>query len=84
MIILYEAHHAAAPGSYRHILSHFNSSIKSPHTVKGAEDEAVNSTVTPTKHCTNHRFLHQAQSVRWARAGFCFLTGLCTTGTFLI
>ena len=44
-----EAHHAAAP-SYRHILSHFNSSIKSPHVVKGAEDEPANLTAAPTKH----------------------------------
>lgn len=46
-MIVDEAHHAAAP-SYRHILSHFNSSIKSPHAVKCAEDEAVNSAVAPT------------------------------------
>jgi ATP-dependent helicase IRC3 len=46
-IIVDEAHHAAAP-SYRHILSHFNSSIKSPHSIKGIEDKAVNSTVAPT------------------------------------
>ena len=48
-IIVDEAHHAAAP-SYRHILSHFNSSIKSPHTVKGSEDEVLNLAVAPPKH----------------------------------
>lgn len=47
-IIVDEAHHAAAP-SYRHILSHFNSSIRSPSTAKGARDEAVNLAVTPTE-----------------------------------
>jgi ATP-dependent helicase IRC3 len=48
-VIVDEAHHAAAP-SYRHILSHFNSTIKSPPAVKGAEGEAVNSTATPIEH----------------------------------
>ena len=48
-VIVDEAHHAAAP-SYRHILSHFNSSIKGPHAVKGAEDEAANLVASPTKH----------------------------------
>ena len=48
-VIVDEAHHAAAP-SYRHILSHFNSGIKSPHTVKGSEDEAVNSAAAPLNH----------------------------------
>ncbi|KAF9650534.1 P-loop containing nucleoside triphosphate hydrolase protein [Thelephora ganbajun] len=48
-IIVDEAHHAAAP-SYRHILSHFNSSIKNPHAVKDAEDETAGSAVAPTKH----------------------------------
>jgi len=46
-VIVDEAHHAAAP-SYRHILSHFNSGIKSPRAVKGAEDENDNSGVAPT------------------------------------
>lgn len=46
-VIVDEAHHAAAP-SYRHILSHFNSSIKSPRAVKGAEDENDDSGVAPT------------------------------------
>jgi ATP-dependent helicase IRC3 len=48
-VIVDEAHHAAAP-SYRHILSRFNSSIKGPHAVEGAEGEAANSAVAPTKH----------------------------------
>ena len=48
-VIVDEAHHAAAP-SYRHILSHFNQSIKSPHAVKGAEDGTANSVVTPAQH----------------------------------
>jgi len=39
-IIVDEAHHAAAR-SYRRILSHFNSSIQSPNTVKGSKDETV-------------------------------------------
>ena len=46
-VIVDEAHHAAAP-SYRHILSHFNSSIKSPRAVEGVEDENVDSVVAPT------------------------------------
>lgn len=48
-IIIDEAHHAAAP-SYRHILSHFNSSIKSPHAVDVSEDETSNSAVAPPEH----------------------------------
>jgi ATP-dependent helicase IRC3 len=48
-IIVDEAHHAAAP-SYRHILSHFNSSINNPRAVKPAEDEVVNLAVTPATH----------------------------------
>ena len=47
-VIVDEAHHAAAP-SYRHILSHFNSSIKSPHAIKGVEDEVTESMVAPTE-----------------------------------
>jgi len=49
VIIVDEAHHAAAP-SYRHILSHFNSSIKSPRTAKGSEDEVLSSAAAPPKH----------------------------------
>lgn len=48
-IIVDEAHHAAAR-SYRHILSRFNSSIESPYSVEGAEDETVNLAVAPLKH----------------------------------
>jgi len=48
-IIVDEAHHAAAP-SYRRILSHFNSSIKSPHAIKSTEDEVSNLAVAPLKH----------------------------------
>ena len=48
-VIVDEAHHAAAP-SYRHILSHFNSSIKGRNSAKGAGDEAVNLAVTPLNH----------------------------------
>ena len=49
VIIVDEAHHAAAP-SYRHILSHFNSGIKSPRTVKDSEDEVSNLAAAPPKH----------------------------------
>jgi ATP-dependent helicase IRC3 len=48
-VIVDEAHHAAAP-SYRHILSHFNSGIKSPHAVEGSEDGVLNPAVSPPKH----------------------------------
>ena len=48
-IIVDEAHHAAAP-SYLRILSYFNSSVKSPHTIEGAGDEVVNLAVAPSKH----------------------------------
>jgi ATP-dependent helicase IRC3 len=48
-VIVDEAHHAAAP-SYRHILSHFNSSIKSPQTVQGAESGTESLVVPPAQH----------------------------------
>lgn len=51
VVIVDEAHHAVAP-SYLHILSHFNSSVKSPRSLEGAESEAENLAVVPTDYDT--------------------------------
>ena len=70
-------HDAAAP-SYRHILSHFNSS---PHAVKGSEDDVLNLAVTPPKHSVRIICFSATFSLHDGLAPGS-LAGLCTTETF--
>lgn len=64
-----------------HTLFHFNLDTRSPHSVKGAEDQAMNSAVATRARHADHRFLRYLQPTQWGSHRARLLTVSCTTGT---